>query len=157
MPARAQPGVNLAMLSTTSEYALRALAFLARTPRGQVVLGRDLAERTGIPSKYLAKVMLSLRHAGLVTATRGTGGGYSLMRMPESIHLMQVVEIFDGPAARPQCLLGMNSQCSEARPCSAHQAWRDVRRAYVDFLEGTTLREIAHAAPTPPRHSARRA
>lgn len=139
-----------AMLSTTTEYALRALTFLARTPHGQAVLGRELAERTKIPAKYLAKVMLLLRNAGLVGATRGTGGGYCLLRSAEGIYLMEVVEIFEGGGARPQCLLGINAQCSEAHPCTAHQAWHDVRRAYVEFLEATTLQEIAHPAPHEP-------
>lgn len=152
MRGEGEPGVNrvFAMLSTTTEYALRALTFLARTPHGQAVLGRELAERTGIPAKYLAKVMLSLRNAGLVAATRGTGGGYCLLRSAEGIYLMEVVEIFEGGGARPQCLLGINAQCSEAHPCTAHPAWRDVRRGYIEFLEATTVQEIAHPAPHEP-------
>ena len=135
------------IFSTTSEYALRALAFLARTQRGQVVLGRELAAHTGIPPKYLAKVMLSLRNAGLIGTSRGTGGGYSLLRPADGIHLVDVVEIFEGPAARPQCLLGVNAQCSEGHPCTAHLAWRNVRQTYVEFLEATTLQDIAYAPP----------
>src|SRR5512133_3347436 len=58
------------MLTATAEYALRALTQLARLSRNQVMLGRELATSTGIPPKYLAKVMLALRNAGLVLATR---------------------------------------------------------------------------------------
>lgn len=131
------------MLSATSEYALRALTQLARVSRGEVVLGRDLAESTGIPPKYLSKVMLSLRNAGLVLATRGTHGGYTLLRPADAIHLIDVVQVFEGPATWPQCLLRAGQQCSDKESCTAHQHWGHVRRTYLEFLEHTTLSEIA--------------
>ena len=79
------------VLSTTSEYALRALLLLAQSPPEQVVLGRDLAAGARIPPRYLSKIMLALRRAGLVSANRGTGGGYSLLRPAAAIHLVEVV------------------------------------------------------------------
>src|SRR5690349_4716071 len=64
------------MLSTTSEYALRALTRLAAAPDGESMLGRDLAEQAGIPANYLSKIMWTLGNAGLIDATRGNHGGY---------------------------------------------------------------------------------
>ncbi len=136
------------MLSTTSEYALRALLFLAQSPPEEAVLGRELAAGAEIPARYLSKIMLALRRAGLVSANRGTGGGYSLLRPASGIHLVDVVELFEGAAARPQCFLGINAECNEEQPCSAHAYWKGVRRAYVDFLESTTLKDIS-APPGP--------
>lgn len=75
------------MLSVTSEYALRALAHLARQP-GEAVLGRDLAHAVEIPANYLSKVLLTLRNAGLVDTTRGSGGGYRLRKPANEIHLI---------------------------------------------------------------------
>jgi Rrf2 family protein len=131
------------MLSTTSEYALRALAELARANRGQITLGRDLARQTGIPAKYLSKIMLSMRNAGLVTATRGSGGGYSLQRPADAIHLMDIVQVFEGPATGPKCLLRNGHKCSDEDCCTAHSYWSKVRRSYVEFLEHTTLIDIS--------------
>lgn len=132
------------MLSTTSEYALRALALLARLPRGQSLLGRQIADSAEIPPQYLSKIMLSLRNAGLVAAVRGTGGGYSLLRPADAIHLVDVVQLFDGPASRPMCLLGPHKECSEKHSCTAHSHWGQVRDAYMNFLEHTTLHQISH-------------
>ncbi len=130
------------MLSHTAEYALRALAHLAQTARGQVVLGRELAAQTGIPSQYLSKVMLSLRNAGLVIATRGIGGGYMLLRPADAIHLLDVVELFDGPVGSPKCLLRGKHACSDQDACPAHRSWGKMRRSYQEFLEQTTLCQI---------------
>jgi Rrf2 family protein len=131
------------MLSATSEYALRALTQLARLSHGQVILGRDLAGRTGVPPKYLSKIMLSLRNAGLVVATRGTGGGYMLLRPADAIHLIDVVQLFEGPSTWPHCLLRANHQCTAKDPCTAHAYWGKVLHTYLEFLENTTLNDIS--------------
>lgn len=134
------------MLSTTSEYALRALAELARLSHGKVMLGRDLARETGIPPKYLSKVLLALRNAGLVAATRGTKGGYTLQRPADAIHLADIVQVFDGPITSPHCLLRNGSTCGDDDCCSAHPYWGKVRHSYTEFLEHTTLIDISNNA-----------
>ncbi len=131
------------MLSATSEYALRALTRLAQLPRGDAILGRDLAKATGVPSQYLAKIMLALRNAGLVLATRGTGGGYMLLRPADAIHLIDVVSLFEGPSTWPHCLLRGDKKCTSANPCAAHSHWGKVRDGYLEFLEHTTLNDIS--------------
>ncbi len=131
------------MLSVTSEHALRSLVHLARLGPGKTMLGKDLAQVSGVPAQYLAKILLTLRNAGLVAATRGSGGGYGLQRDPHGVLLIEVVELFEGVKTRSDCLLGAKLHCSDHDPCSAHQAWSQVRQRYIEFLEKTTLAEIA--------------
>lgn len=130
------------MLSTTSQYALRALTKLAGQPPSQPMLGRDLAAQADLPANYLSKILLSLRNAGLLATTRGSGGGYRLERKPSEIRLIEVVEVFDAPRAKPDCLLG-EGECSDDEACSAHHAWKQIRQNYISFLETTTLAEIS--------------
>src|SRR5215467_2797726 len=132
------------MLTTTSEYALRALAHLARQPNGDAVLGRNLACAGEIPANYLSKVLLALRNAGLVDTTRGSGGGYRLRKPPEEIYLIDVVELFEEISrARPSCFLRHTRPCSSSSPCTAHSAWSDLQAAYLGFLISTPLSTIA--------------
>lgn len=131
------------MLSTTSQYALRALSHLAALS-GEPVLGRDLAESVEIPANYLSKVLLSLRNAGFVATARGSGGGYRLGRPAEEILLIDVVELFDEISrTKPSCFLGRARACSAATPCSAHSAWQSVGAEYLKFLVSTPLSAIA--------------
>lgn len=134
------------MISTTSEYALRALSCLARAAEGQALLGKDLALLADVPSNYLAKILLDLKRAGIVQATRGTGGGYQLAKRPQEVTLANVVEVFEGPCCAPRCLLGGSRECSDATACAFHAKWREIRRAYARFLQTTTLDEVV----TPP-------
>lgn len=131
------------MLSTTSQYALRALSHLARRS-GDAVLGRDLARSVGIPANYLSKVLLTLRNAGLVDTTRGSGGGYRLRRPATEIHLIDVVELFDEVSrTKPGCFLGRTRPCSEVKPCTAHSTWKGLQAAYLGFLVSTPLSAIS--------------
>ena len=131
------------MLCITSQYALRALAHLARQTDG-AVLGRDLAESVEIPANYLSKVLLTLRNAGLVDTTRGSGGGYRLRRPANEIHLIDVVELFEEISrTKPPCFLGRTRECSGSEPCTAHATWKGLQAAYLGFLISTPLSAIA--------------
>ncbi len=78
------------MFSQTTEYALRAMTWLALV-RGHLVPTGELAERTKVPMHYLAKVLQQLAAGGLVTGRRGVGGGYKLSRQPEDVRLIEIV------------------------------------------------------------------
>ncbi len=132
------------MLTTTSEHALRALTHLARLAEGASMLGRDLAEQAGIPANYLSKILWTLGNAGIVDAMRGNGGGYRLKRHAADIRLFEVVELFDRDRARLSCFLGGGKDCDHENPCSAHEAWRNVRSAYLDFLHTKTVADISN-------------
>ena len=68
------------MLSKTSEYALRAVLFLARESRDIPVPAGDIATGLDVPANYLSKILHTLSRAGVVSSERGPGGGYRLAR-----------------------------------------------------------------------------
>lgn len=136
------------MFSSTTTYAVRALAHLAERAADQPVLGRDLAALAEVPANYLSKILLTLRRAGIVEATRGMGGGYRLSRPASAVTLAQVFELFDPPSSLPDCLLG-RPRCSDDAPCPAHERWCRVKAAYTEFLDGTTVAEISGSAAAP--------
>ncbi len=145
------------MLSATTQYALRALMHLAQIPPGTSLLGRDLATRAGIPANYLAKILLTLRNAGMVETARGQGGGYRLAKRPDRIVLVEVVDLLEGIRSRPGCFLGEGHDCCDREACSAHPAWKEVRQAYLKFLTTNTIADIGQSrVPATPGRAARK-
>ena len=132
-------------MSTTAQYALRALHGLAKKPVGQTVLGRDLAEQTGVPASYLSKILLTLNRAHLVEATRGTGGGYRLARSAEEIFLIDIIDPVDDVSRLNGCVMGLEECCDE-NPCSMHDWWQQVRDDYLEMLRSTSLADVGRAA-----------
>lgn len=131
------------MISTTSQYALRALARLAAEPDGGAVLGRELARECEVPGNYLSKLLLQLKNCGLLETTRGSGGGYRLGRPPDQIRLAEIIQVFDPERVRSTCLLGQGDCIERQEVCAAHEAWKSVKKTYLDFLSATTLAEIS--------------
>jgi Rrf2 family iron-sulfur cluster assembly transcriptional regulator len=138
------------MLSATAEHAVRALMQLALLGRECAVTGRQLSSQAGIPPNYLSKILALLNHAGLITATRGSRGGYQLLKRPEQISLTEVVNLFDSPRWRRRCFLDCGHDCEESANCAAHLAWRDCREVFERFLDSTTIASLAGPANLPP-------
>jgi Rrf2 family protein len=53
---------------------------------------KQIAEKTKVPGAYLAKVLQSMRRAGLIHSRRGVGGGVALAHEPKSISLLEVID-----------------------------------------------------------------
>src|SRR5690349_4393929 len=103
------------MLSQTADYALRAVVALAC--RGdRPVTARQLAEATGIPASYLAKVLHGLVRSGLVRSSRGTSGGFGLADPPEGVSVLDVVNAVE-PNRRSPGRLSARPDC----PCGLHR------------------------------------
>jgi len=84
-------------ITTKSPYAVAALAELGRAgDDGPVPIG-ELARRREIPVQFLEQLFAALRRAGMLRSFRGVKGGYSFSRAPETITLLEVVELLDGP------------------------------------------------------------
>ena len=64
-------------ISAKTEYACIAVMELGNCyGDGDPVRVRDIAERHGIPSRFLVQILLQLKAAGFVASTRGASGGY---------------------------------------------------------------------------------
>jgi Rrf2 family protein len=84
-------------LSNKGRYAVRALFDIAFFNDNQPTQVRDIAERQGIPVRFLEQIFQELKRAQLVTAKRGPKGGYCLAQGAERIRLGDVVRAVEGP------------------------------------------------------------
>ena len=57
----------------------------------------ELARRRDIPVQFLEQLFAALRRAGVLRSFRGVNGGYLFARRPETITVLEVVELLDGP------------------------------------------------------------
>jgi hypothetical protein len=77
IPHLAFPDVLPYMLySATTEYAIRALAYMATLPPNERILARDLADATHVPRQFLGKILHRLTRHGLLESAKGRGGGF---------------------------------------------------------------------------------
>ncbi len=118
------------MISQTAEYALRAIAYLAKSP-DDLHITREIAEATKVPSGYLAKVMQTLVKAGLVQSRRGLGGGFTLNSSTEDISILDVVNAVDPLQRILSCPLALPEHRDSLCPLHRRldQAMADIEKA----------------------------
>lgn len=130
-----------------TQYALKALALLARAEPGKPLLIADMAERERLPKKFLELILRELRQHGIVDSRKGRGGGYLLRRNPEEITLAQVIRILDGPIAPVPCLSQTAyrrcDNCVDERTCGLRVVLKELYEANLRVLERTTLADVA--------------
>lgn len=119
-----------------------------------MVLGRDLAASAGIPPHYLSKVLGTLTRIGILSAARGTKGGYRLARSPAHIALAEIVAAFGKTTREPRCVLDDNHLCGSGPTCGAHTRWASVHAALTDFLEGTRVSDLTGKKTAPKARNA---
>jgi len=84
-------------LSNKGRYGVSALFDIAFHNDGMATQTKDIAERQGIPARFLEQIFQDLKRAGLVTSKRGPKGGYLLARPIEEIRLGDIVRALEGP------------------------------------------------------------
>ncbi len=142
----------MTMISRASEYAIRALTFLAQqAPDSGFYLARDMAEKLGVPAPFLAKILQPLVTRGLIKSQRGRSGGFKLAdgKRPSDISLYDIVDAEEHLGKVRECLLGQ-SECSDERACPLHLYWKRTSDEYLALLASTTLRDLTHFCEVKP-------
>lgn len=129
------------MLSQAVGYAATALGYVAAAG-GSPILVKEIAEASGIPGSYLAKIINVLARKALVITQRGIGGGVILAKPAKDITVYDLCLALDDASVQPRCMLG-TTECSDARACPAHSFWCAQRDDYMKFLKTTSVADIA--------------
>lgn len=81
-------------LQKATQCALFAVLELASEPDKQLS-ANEIAEKFGISTNHLAKVLRSLGRVGLVEAVRGAGGGYRFAGNRKRTTLLDIIQLFE--------------------------------------------------------------
>ncbi len=134
-----------AVLSRSSEYAIRALALLSQQDSGNSLQSKEIAAELGLPPDFLTKILRRLTATDIVSSQRGRAGGFRLEREASQLSLMEIVAPFEGTFTGVECLIGQ-AYCSDAHACPLHHDWVAIRRRLWDLLERTALADVAERA-----------
>lgn len=135
------------MLSQTCEYALKAATYIARRGGDEPLSARDIAVGASIPHDYLQKLLTELVRNGVLTSSRGIGGGFRLAKSPDLLRLADVIVPFTNADRDRHCPFS-GSNCDPRTPCAVHDRWGSVVDSLTQFLETTTLADLAHKGVT---------
>jgi len=130
------------MLTQTSEYAVRAMVFLARKGDESYVGVREIAQAADVPTNYLAKILQQLTRSGVLESQKGFGGGFRIGRKLNKITLYDIVQPLERIEKFQQCVLGQRL-CNDQVACPLHHTWKAISAQYLGSLHQTTLQDVA--------------
>jgi Rrf2 family protein len=133
------------MLSKKTQYALKALGYLAGKYGEGPVLISEISKTKKIPIKFLETILLELKQAGVLDSKKGKGGGYYLAQNPKKITLAKAIRLVGGPIAMIPCVsLNFYEKCTDCdeATCGLYKAMLVTRDATLKILEKKTLLEL---------------
>jgi Rrf2 family protein len=134
------------LLSKKTKYAIRALIALGEQFGGDSMNILSISQKEKIPKKFLEQILLEMRNAGFLFSKKGAGGGYSLLKNPDEINLVQVMRLTGGPIAQLPCVsLNFYQKCEECKKeatCGIRATFMSVRDATLKILSETTIGDL---------------
>lgn len=134
-------------ISKLTDYAILAMVELT-AHRDEVLSAQALAERCGLETPTVSKVLKALVRAGLVESFRGASGGYRARSAPERVSIAAVIDAIEGPIAMTECSVH-EGLCTVEASCSARDNWQKVSRAVAGALERVSLADMSRPADAP--------
>ncbi|MET0410693.1 MAG: Rrf2 family transcriptional regulator [Polyangiaceae bacterium] len=131
-------------LSNKGRYAVRALFDIAFFNDGRATQAKDIAERQGIPPRFLEQIFQDLKRAGIVASKRGPQGGYALAGDARQIRVGDVVRALEGPLVLSEGAAAANRAEDGVRVTEA--VFEDLSQRIEACFDAVTLSDICERA-----------
>jgi len=129
------------LLSQSSEYAIRAVLFIARNGDDEYVSIGEISGELDISFHFLTKILQKLTRNNILISYRGPHGGIKLARNADQITIMDIVTVIDGIKIFTNCILGL-PDCNDAHPCPLHESWVRHRKEIALEFKRLTIKTL---------------
>lgn len=125
-------------------HAVEAVLDIAYNASDTPVQSKDIAERQGVPRRYLEQVLQQLVRANILRGVRGPRGGYRLARERRRIALGEVVRVvaeIERAEAEEEEAAG-----SELGRCVLAPIWEELEETAIRRLDDVTIEDLCQKA-----------
>lgn len=134
------------MFSNSCRYGIRAILYIASRQKGDVKTGiKQISKDLDLPTPFLAKILQQLAKQKILKSLKGPGGGFSLLKDPKKITILDIVRTIDGEEIFTNCLIH-NTTCTcvdkKKEPCPLHENYSQVRSDLITLFSKTTVHEL---------------
>jgi len=129
------------MFSNSTQYALRTIVYMAKNKKEGKNTVVDLAEKLSIPQPYLSKVLQQLSRNGVISSSKGRGGGFYLSEEDIQRPLIDVIICMEGYNVFDKCVLGLN-ECSESNPCFLHPQFKAFKKSVEKSVKEQSVEDL---------------
>ncbi len=127
-------------LSREVDLSLVLMASLARSERDVPVGLEELAKENRLPYRFISKLAVKLKKAGLLKSKEGRRGGYYLAKRADKISAKEILEAIEGPLALVHCAQG--KKCTVQCSCAQKDLVTKLTDKVSQELEITKLKDL---------------
>lgn len=122
-------------------FAVEAVLDVAYNGGGEPVHSGGIAERQGIPRRYLEQALQQLVHAGILTSIRGPRGGYRLARERRQTSLGDIIRAIGDGGDEEEAATASDLGRLVVRPL-----WAELQQDFMARLDAITLDDLTREA-----------
>lgn len=133
------------MLSKKTQYAFKALMYMAQAEKEGPILIAEISRKKKIPLKFLENILLELKNVGILDSKKGKGGGYFLKQDPSKVKMATIIRLVNGPISMLPCVsLYFYERCKNCneKKCALHDIMIEVRDATLQVVDNRTLLDL---------------
>lgn len=123
-------------------FAIEAVVDIAYNSGDHPVQSKDIAQRQGIPRRYLEQVLQQLVRADILRGVRGPRGGYRLARERRRIPLGEIVRIVGGMDTDEQD----EDTGSDLGRIALRPLWQDLQEEALVKLDAVSVEDLCKTA-----------
>ena len=125
-------------ISRDTDYAWRALMFIADNGEKGVVTVDEIVQEEGLPERFLRRILQRLAKKRILVSHKGKKGGFSFAKSPEKISLVDIIKVFQGNIDFTNCLL-KGRVCPNIKKCALRRKLQDIAKIVDKELRGITI------------------
>jgi Rrf2 family protein len=134
------------MLSNSCRYGIRAVIYLAGLPESAGKTGiKQISSDLDLPMPFLAKILQQLAKQKILSSSKGPGGGFSLLKDPSKLTLLDIVNTIDGKDVFTNCVM-YNGTCqsveADQKKCPLHDEYEKPRSELIALFANKTIRDL---------------
>lgn len=120
-------------VSQRLDYTIRGLVALACEPAGTTLVAGELADRLGLPRRFLEQQFTAVAKRGLLSCHRGANGGCALARPADEISVGDIVRAVQGDVLDVPQVSG----------AATSEMWARASSELAAALDAVTLADLA--------------
>ncbi len=132
------------MMTRNTDYAVRAICYMAGKPQG-VISVTELVKELKIPRPFLRKILQTLTKSGLAKSYKGVGGGFKLAVAPDKIYLADIIKVFQGKFTLNECFFKKDI-CPNRRTCPLKKRIDSIERRAQEEIGAITIGSLLSGA-----------
>lgn len=128
------------LITKNTDYAIRALMTIA-LDRKRFFSAKEIADIQDIPYHYLRRILQILTKNRLIESREGAGGGVKLVASTSSIHVSDLIGMFQGDVELAECLV-KGRICSNHETCVLRHEIKRIERMVQDEFGKITIQTL---------------